>query len=166
MALGDTPEDGLERALGASPTQVRVSRARHVLAAPEEVFAALADPGALAGLLPRVRKVELLEQGDSWARIVTHMQVTPLIAVRAEGAVRWRAAREVVFSTARPVGVETRIELRPTPSGTNVYVTLALDLAPMIGPLAALVPAGQVAAAVAPDLDATLEAIARAAEQR
>jgi carbon monoxide dehydrogenase subunit G len=167
MGVFNWHEQGRERAVGeaANGQPVVVSRARHVLAPPDAVFAVLADPAALAGLLPRVKKVELLEQGDGQARIATHMQITPFNTVRSEGEVRWQGTREIVFRTLQPAGVETRLELRPTATGTNVYATLALDLAPMLGPLAAFVPHDQVAGAAGPDLDATLNAIARAVEK-
>jgi carbon monoxide dehydrogenase subunit G len=158
-------EDGRERAVGAAPSQAVVSRARHIAAPPDAVFAVLARPEGLAGVLPRVKKVEVLEQGASQARIVTHMQLTPFNTIRAEGEVRWQGTREIVFRTTQPAGVETRLELRPTASGTNLYATLALDLAPMLGPLAAFVPHEQVAKAAGPDLDNTIDAIARAVER-
>lgn len=167
MGLFNVREETRERAVGApavTAQPVSVSRARHVAAPPAVVFAALSDPAALAGVLPRVKRVELLERGESSARIATHMQLTPFNTVRAEGEVRWNGTREIIFRTQEPMGVETRLELRPTASGTNVYATLTLDLSSVMGPLAAFVPADQVAGAAGPDLDATLVAIARAAE--
>lgn len=169
MGLINLREEGMERAVGAPAAQaqpVSVSRARHIAAPPAVVFATLSDPAALAGMLPRVKRVELLERGESSARIATHMQITPFNTVRAEGEVRWHGTREIIFSTRQPIGVETRLELRPTASGTNVYATLTLELGSVLGPLAAFVPADQVAGAAGPDLDATLVAIARAAEAR
>jgi hypothetical protein len=162
-------QDGRERAVGAAEARGRlisVSRARHIAAPPEAVFAVLADPAALAGLMPHIKSVELLEQGDAWARVATSLQLTPFNTLRAEGVVRWQGMREIVFSTRQPVGVETRLELRPTATGTNLYATLTLDLAPMLGPLAAFIPYAQVAAVTAPDLEAMLNTIAAAAEQR
>ncbi|HWQ11158.1 MAG TPA: SRPBCC family protein [Roseiflexaceae bacterium] len=143
---------------------VSVRRARFIAASVEAVFAALADPARLAGVLPRVRKVELLERGASRARIATHMELTPLHTLCAEGEVRWEGMRAIVFRTARPVAVETRLELRPATGGTDLSATLTIDLASLLGPLAALVPREQVAAAIAPDVEATLAAIARAVE--
>jgi carbon monoxide dehydrogenase subunit G len=166
MGVFNWRENGLERAAGAATSQaVVVSRARHIAAPPAAVFAALARPEGLAGILPRVKKIEVLQQSETQARIVTHMQLTPFNSIRAEGEVRWQGTREIVFRTTEPAGVETRLELRPTASGTNLYATLALDLAPMLGPLAAFVPHDQVAKAAEPDLDNTIDAIARAVER-
>jgi hypothetical protein len=145
---------------------VTVRRARFIAAPPEAVFAALADLATLAGVLPRVRKVELLERGEGRARIATQMELMPLFTVRTEGEVRWAGTREIVFRTTHPATVETRLELRPAVGGTDLYGALTLDIGPLIGPLAALVPPAQIAAAVAPDLEATLAAIARAVEER
>ncbi|MEN9935103.1 MAG: hypothetical protein RLZZ387_1682 [Chloroflexota bacterium] len=168
MGLFNSREESFERAAGtpSQGTPVTVSRARHIAAPPEAVFAALSNPVRLAGILPRVKKVELLEQGESRARIATHMQITPFNTVRAEGEVRWQGTREIVFSTTHPVTVETRLELRPTATGTNVYATLTLNLAPMMGAFAAFVPQDQVANVTGPELEATLSAISRAVEKR
>jgi hypothetical protein len=167
VGLFNTREEGFERAVGAPVRSqaISVQRARYIAAPPEAVFAALSNPANLGKMLPRVKKVELLEQGESEARIATHMQLTPFNTVRAEGHVRWKGTREIIFSTRHPVQVETRLELRPAVGGTNLYATLNLDLTPMMGALAALVPQDQVAAAAGPDLDATLTAIARATER-
>ena len=49
-------------------------------------------------------------------------------------------------------------------AGTLLQATLSLDLAPLIGPFTAFVPANEVEKMIAPDLDAALAEIARRAE--
>lgn len=159
-----------ETALGRTGTRqgtsVTVDRSRHIAAAPEVVFAALSDPAKLAGVLPRVKRVEVLERETSRARLATHMQLSPFNTVRAEGEVRWQEPREIVFTTREPVLVETRLQLIPAAGGTELRASLTLDLTAMIGPFAAFVPQEQVANVAGPDLEATLAGIARAVERR
>src|SRR5689334_7848045 len=123
---------------------ITVERTRHIEAAPHVIFAALSDPGKLAGLLPRVQRVEFLERGADHARIATHMALGPFGDLRTEGDLRWQTDREITFSARRPVGVESRWTLTPANGGTDVHAALALDLAPLMGPLAAFVPPDQV----------------------
>jgi carbon monoxide dehydrogenase subunit G len=145
---------------------ISVHRNRHINAPPDEVFAALADPNNLSGLMPRVRRVEMVEQGTNHARIATQMAIGPFGDIRSEGDVRWIAGREVIFSTHRPVGVEARWTLTPSGAGTDLRAHLSLDLAPIIGPLAAFVPHKEIANMVGPDLDAALAEVARRVEQK
>jgi hypothetical protein len=145
---------------------ITVTRSRHVDAPPEVVFAVLADPGNLSGLLPRVRSVEVLEQGADYARVATQMAIGLFGEIRSVGDVRWQVNREVLFSARRPMPVEARWTLTPAANGTEIQAALTLDLASIIGPLAALVPAHEVEKVVGPDLDAALAALARRVEQR
>ena len=81
--------------------------------------------------------------------------------IRAEGEVRWIDGREIVFTSSQMVHVQARWRLDPAGDGTDATVTLRLDLSPMLGPLAALIPPQQVEAIAAPDLDSALDALAR-----
>lgn len=140
---------------------ITVHRSRHIAAAPPAVFAVLSDPANLAGLLPRVRRIEMVAQAADHARIATHMAFGPFGDIRTEGEVRWHRDREVVFSARRPVLVEARWTLTGAGDGTDLRAELALDLAPMIGPLAAFVPDERVAEMIAPDLETALATVAR-----
>lgn len=145
---------------------IEVARNRQIAASPAAVFAVLADARNLASILPRVRRVELLGQQANRARVATYMALGPFGEFRSEGDVQWQTDREVVFRARRPMLVEARWSLTPQAGGSNVQLTLGLDLAGLIGPLAALVPAAEVAKLVAPDLEAALAAVARQAEAR
>jgi carbon monoxide dehydrogenase subunit G len=145
---------------------ISIQRVRHIEASPEAIFDTLSDPSNLAGLMPRMRRVELKERQANWARIITVMAIGPFTDIRGEGDVRWQPGREVVFSSQKPVSVEARWTLTPAGGGTDVKAALSLDLAPLIGPLAAFVPQQEVAAMVGPDLDAALAEIARRVENR
>jgi carbon monoxide dehydrogenase subunit G len=139
---------------------IEVTRARHIPAPPDAVFALLSSPDELHGLLPRVERVELLERHADHARIATHMAFGPFGSIRTEGDVRWTDGREIVFRADQFITVEARWTFTPANNGTDARLTLRLDLAPLLGPLAAFVPPERVAAMVAPDLDAALAAVA------
>jgi carbon monoxide dehydrogenase subunit G len=145
---------------------ISVNRSRHINASPEAVFDALSDPTNLAGLMPRVRRVELTDRQADRARITTQMAIGPFTDIRSEGDVRWQPGREVVFSSKRPVAVEARWTLRPAGEGTDLQAAFSLDLAPLLGPLAALIPQQDVANLVGPDLDSALAEVARRVEQK
>ena len=145
---------------------IRIYRTRYIEATPEAVFAALSDPNNLAGLMPRVRRVEMLDRQPDRARIATQMTIGPFSNIYSEGDVRWQAGREVVFNSRMPVPVEARWTLTPCGSGTNLQAALSLDLAPLIGMLAALVPQKDVVNMVGPDLDAALAEVARRVERK
>jgi carbon monoxide dehydrogenase subunit G len=143
---------------------INVVRERLIRAPASSVFAALADPSNLAGIIPRVRRIELISQGERQAQVVTYMALGPFGEIRSAGDVRWQTDREVIFSAQRPVPVEAHWTLAPRPGGTLLQAALSLDLAPLLGLFAALVPAGEVAKMVGPDLDTALAAIAQRVE--
>jgi hypothetical protein len=162
---GDLGRSIVDR-LGKGTAMINVDRTLHIDAAPAAVFAALADPHKLAAIMPRVRRVELVERGADHARIATYMAFWPFGDIRTEGDVQWRTDREIIFSSRQPVGVEARWTLTPSGSGTDLRAALSLDLAPLIGPLASFVPQNDVAGMVAPDLDAALAEVARRVKRR
>ena len=143
----------------------RVTRSRQIDAPAARVFAALADPASLAGIVPRVQRITVLRRGAESAAVATEMALGPFGTLRSEGDVRWQTDREVVFSTRRPVAVEARWTLEETSAGTILQATLSLDLAPLIGPFTALIPPNEVEKMIAPDLDTALAEIARRVER-
>lgn len=140
---------------------VTVTRERLIAAPPAAVFAALTDMDALARMVPRVSQIEVLEQGDDWARLAMRLGFGPFGGARAEGRVRWDSSSLIVFSAERPVRVETRWTIVPRGPGALVSGALQIDLSPMLGPLAALIPPESLAAVIGPELDATLAALER-----
>lgn len=131
---------------------------------PEEIFAALSDPKRIGQLLPRVQKVEMRDRDDvaCKARLITHMSLGGLFGtIRCEGDLTWVEPREITFTVTSPAPVETRWVLEPAVNGTDVRATMGIDLAPMMGPMAAFVPAQQVSEMLAKELEAALKAIAR-----
>ena len=145
---------------------IHINRVRHIDATPEAVFAALADPNNLAGLMRRVRRIEMMDRQPDRARIATQMTIGPFSNIRSAGDVRWQDGREVVFSSRTPLPVEARWTLTPSGSGTDLQAALSLDLAPLMGILAAFVPQQDVANTVGPDLDAALAEVARRVERK
>lgn len=138
---------------------IEITRRRRIASTPAILFATLADPANLAGLLPRVRSIEILERSADHARIATHMAFGPFGTIRNVGEARWQTDREVTFSSRSPIFVESRWLLTPIGTATDVTATMRLDLAPLIGPFAAFVPADQVIQMIAPELDAALAAL-------
>jgi len=145
---------------------IHINRVRHINATPEAVFDALADPSNLAGLMPRVRRVEMMDRQADRARIATQMAIGPFSNIRSEGDVYWDRGREVVFRSRTPVPVEARWTLTPAGNGTDLQAAFSLDLAPLMGILAAFVPQKDVANIVGPDLDAALAEVARRVERK
>ena len=145
----------------ARGTVIEITRVRKIASTPTAIFATLADPANLAKLLPRVRSVDVLERSSDHARIATHMEFGPFGTIRNVGEVRWQADQEITFVSRSPVFVQSRWLLEPNGAATDVIATMQLDLAPLIGPFAAFVPAQQVITMIAPELDAALAALAQ-----
>lgn len=131
---------------------------------PEAIFAALSDPARIGQLLPRVQRVELLSRDDvaRKARLVTHMGLGGIFGtIRCEGDLSWEENREILFQVRTPLPVETRWTLAQGVNGAEVRATMSLDLAPMMGPMAAFVPVQQVSDMLAAELETALKALAR-----
>lgn len=156
LTIGKAKEASTGRGL-----RVSVERGRKIDASNSRLFALLSDPQALAGLLPRVKKVEVIQRGEASARVATHVAVSPFTTVRSEGEVRWQQDQEVVFLSRQPVIVESRWSFSPSGQGTDVRVSLTVDLSPLLGPMAAMVRREHLEAMIAPDLDAALSALGR-----
>jgi carbon monoxide dehydrogenase subunit G len=143
---------------------ITVTRRSHIEATtPEQIFAALSDPKMIGQLLPRVQKVEMLSRDDvaRKARLVTHMSMGGIFgSIRCEGDLTWEEPSEIVFQVRTPLPVETKWMLSPGVNGTEIIATMSLDLAPMLGPMAAFVPAKEVGEVLAKELDAALKSIA------
>lgn len=142
---------------------INVNRRAYVEhATPEAIFAALSDPSGMSKMLPRVQKVELLDRDDvnRKARLVMYMSLGGILGtIRCEGDLTWVEPREIRFKVRTPVSVETHWTLTPAVNGADIQATMSLNLAPLLGPMAAFVPTQQVADMLAADLDATLKAI-------
>jgi hypothetical protein len=143
---------------------ITVTRRSHIEATtPDQIFAALSDPKMIGQLLPRVQKVEMLSRDDvaRKARLVTHMSMGGIFGtIRCEGDLTWQEPSEIVFRVRTPLPVETKWILNPAVNGTEIVATMALDLAPMLGPMAAFVPVKEVGEMLAKELDIALKSIA------
>lgn len=140
---------------------IRVIRRTQIDAAtPEDVFTALSDPKELTQLLPRVRKVEMIERKETTARLVTHMALGGLFGtLRCEGNLQWVEPREIVFDVVKPMPVRTRWLLVPNATGTELQATMELDLTPLLGPMAQFVPTNAVSDMIASELETALKSI-------
>ncbi|NJN15924.1 MAG: SRPBCC family protein [Oscillochloris sp.] len=131
---------------------------------PAQIFAALSDPNMIGRLLPRVQKVEMLARDDQArkARLVTHMSMGGIFGtIRCEGDLTWTDDEEIVFNVRNPLPVQTRWKLSAGVNGTQIEATMGLDLAPMLGPMAAFVPTQQVADMLAVELEGALKSIGK-----
>jgi carbon monoxide dehydrogenase subunit G len=142
---------------------IKVTRRGTVEAAtPEQIFAALNDPQGIAQMLPRVTKVELsnVNEAAGTAKLVTHMALGGIFGtIRCEGDLSWMEPTEIVFKVRTPMPLETRWTLTPKLEDTEVAATMFLDLAPMLGAMAAFVPVQQVAEMLSKELDSALKAV-------
>jgi carbon monoxide dehydrogenase subunit G len=135
---------------------------------PEEVFASLSDPNRIGQLLPRVHKVEMLNRDleSRTARLVTYMSLGGMFGtIRCEGDLTWTEPGEILFKVRTPVPVETRWTLNQAVNGTDLQATMSLDLAPMLGPMAAFVPVQAVSDMLAKELESALKAIQSSSEK-
>ena len=129
-------------------------------ATPNEIFAALSDPNGLTQLLPRVRKVEMLNRKETSARLVTYMAMGGIFGtIRCEGTLTWKEPEEILFVVRVPLPVETRWSLTPGVNGTEVKAAITLDLAPLLGPMAQFVPAQSVGEMMAKEIEVALQGI-------
>ncbi len=142
---------------------ISVSRRAYIeSSSPEEVFESLSNPNRICQLLPRMQKVELLDQNmeTSSARMITYMSLGGIFGtIRCEGNLTWTAPGEILFKVHTPVSLETRWTLSPAVHGTDLQATMTLDLEPMLGPMAAFVPKQIVSDMLAGELEAALTAI-------
>lgn len=146
---------------------VQMERVRTINADPEDLFAFLANPSNLANILPRVNRVEILKRQPDRARIATHMAFGPFGSIRTEGDVTWTLNREVRFSARHPVVVDTCWTLQPAAhGGTTLRISILLDLEPILGPMAAMVPREHITGMVEPDLEHMLTTLAYRYEPR
>jgi hypothetical protein len=79
--------------------------------------------------------------------------------IRCEGDLTWTEPGEILFKVLTPVPVETRWTLSPAVNGTDLQATMSLDLAPMLGPMAAFVPVDAVSNLLAKELESALKSI-------
>lgn len=138
---------------------IKVDRRSYIeIATPEEVFVALSDPKSVERLLPHMRKVELLSRRENSARLVTHMSLGSMFGtIRCEGIVSWVEPREIVFQVVKPLPLETRWVLSPAVNGTELHATMALDLSPLLGPMAHFVPNHTVSDMIGKEFDLALK---------
>ncbi|MBX0329339.1 SRPBCC family protein [Oscillochloris sp. ZM17-4] len=142
---------------------ITVTRRSYIESAtPAEIFDSLSDPSRIGQLLPRVQKVEMLSRDmeTRTARLVTHMSLGGIFGtIRCEGDLTWEEPGEILFKVRTPVPVETRWTLTSAVNGTDLQATMSLDLAPMLGPMAAFVPVQTVGDMLAKELESALKAI-------
>jgi uncharacterized protein YndB with AHSA1/START domain len=108
---------------------VTVSRSRSVRAAPEAVWALVADPSALPRWWPLTERVEGVSE-DGWTAVLRSARGRPVRAdwrLEAEEPGRRRAwAQELDGTPFAKVLAERRVEAVVAPAGEGTRVTLSL----------------------------------------
>jgi carbon monoxide dehydrogenase subunit G len=108
---------------------VIVTRSRTVRAASDEVWAVLADPGALPRWWPLTERVEGVS-AESWTVVLRSGRGRPVRAdwrLDGQDAGRRRAwAQELAGTPFEKVLAERRVEVRLEPAGRGTRVTLEL----------------------------------------
>jgi uncharacterized protein YndB with AHSA1/START domain len=108
---------------------VIVARSRTVAAAPEAVWAVVADPGALPRWWPRTERVESVT-ADAWTAVLRSPRGRPVRADwRLDGEERPRRrawAQQIEGTPFARVLAERRVEARVEPAGRGTRVTLEL----------------------------------------
>lgn len=135
-------------------------------ATPEEVFDTLADPDALQSLLPRMRKVEYTPLPGDAARLVMHIAIGQTFGtIRCEGTLTWTEPSSLTFQVATPLPVTMNWNLSDTVAGgTDMDVSLKLDLFPLLGPMAAFVPQDVVKGMMEAEIRHAMRAVAAQVE--
>ncbi|NJN66396.1 MAG: SRPBCC family protein [Chloroflexaceae bacterium] len=147
--------------------KIRITRQRSIQAAPPDVtFQMLSDPKGLPYLLPRLRKAEIEESRGNSARLAIHLAIGKMLGtVQFWGRLEWVEPREITFRVQKPLPATIVWTLSPAPTpnskegGTHLQVTMALDLAPLLGPLVHVVPRFAVEELIRKDLDYALESV-------
>jgi hypothetical protein len=129
---------------------------------PEAIFTALSDPDGIIELLPRMQKVEMFDRDDvnCTARLITYMHMGGIFGtIRCEGNLTWVEPSEILFKVRTPLPIDTHWTLTSAVNGADIQATMSLDLAPLLGPLAGLVPVQQVSDILGGELEAALKTI-------
>lgn len=114
-------------------------------ATPDEVFDALSDREGLNILLPRMRKIEFYDERANSQKMVMHISIgAGFGTIRCEGTLSWVEPHELTFTVHTPLPVETKWKLAPAVNGTELDISMQLDLEPMLGPMARFVPSATV----------------------
>lgn len=110
-------------------------------ASPEDIFIALSDPQGLKALMPRMRKIEYRDEEANSAQVVMHISIGSTFGtIRCEGTLNWVESQELSFVVKNPLPVETRWKLSPAVNGTELNISMNLDLVPLVGKMAKFIP--------------------------
>jgi carbon monoxide dehydrogenase subunit G len=141
---------------------LRVERQKQIPSAtPEDVFTMLSDPDGLSRLLPRLRKAELSDRGPDHARLVLFISIGSVFGtLRFEGNLHWVEPEQITLSVQNPLPATIHWSLTQADQGTDVKVTISLDLKPLLGPMVNFVPLNIVNEMIGKDLEHALREIA------
>lgn len=139
---------------------ISLERSRVLDATPGAIYRALSDPQGLARLLPRVTRLKMRQTSEQTADLTTWMRFPVVGEVQTEGELSWQEPKEVVYRSKSTLPVTARWTIEPQAQGTLLSATLDLDLVPLLGSMAAFVPAASVKDVMGRELDKALDAVA------
>ncbi len=110
-------------------------------ATPEEVFRALSDRPGLKTLMPRMRKVEFRDRRSNSETVVMHISIGSTFGtIPCEGVLSWVEPDEVKLNITNPLPVQMLWRLAAAVNGTEMNISLNLDLEPLLGKMERFVP--------------------------
>lgn len=134
---------------------------------PEELFEELSDRERLQELMPRMRKIEYGEQNVNSQDIVMHIGIGGGFGtIRCEGTLTWDEPQSLTFKVTSPLPVETVWEFTPAINGTEITISMSLDLFPMLGPMASFVPRNLVEELMIKETKQAINQVARRVKER
>lgn len=130
-------------------------------AMPDEVFSTLSNPDGLTRLLPRLRKAELSNQGDTSAHLALYISIGSMFGtLRFDGTLQWEEPHEIALSIKNPLPAEVRWNLQPDGHNTDVRVAIRMNLDPLLGPMKHFIPMHIVEDMIKKDLGQALQELA------
>jgi carbon monoxide dehydrogenase subunit G len=147
---------------------IKVTRKIRIESAnPHDVFMVLSNPEGLTHLMPRLRKATLEDSGEDKARLTLCVSVGSVFGtICFNGNLRWEEPEKIIFRVGKPVDAEIHWTLTPADEDTIVAVSISLDLAPLLGPMAGFVPQDMVSDIIGKELEHALREIDSRLEDR
>lgn len=141
---------------------IYVERYRTIQSIPPEMLRALLfHPPSLSMLIPRLRNVESGEFQDNILPLALSISFGNLFgSVRLQGYMWQASPHEIIFHIPGRNPSELRWSLVPDQHGTVLRIHVALDLAPILGPMVHFLPRKRIEETIANEIDHAFETIA------
>jgi hypothetical protein len=88
-----------------------------------------------------MQKIEFFDEQQNSQQVVMHIGIGGGFGtIPCEGTLSWDEPCEVRFTVRKPLPVETVWQIEPAVNGTELTISIQLDLEPMLGKMAHFVP--------------------------